>query len=253
MFHVSMIQVEQLHRIFKLCGSPSEDYWKKLKLPTSFRPPQPYKPSLIEAFRDFPASSLGLLTTLLALDPSYRGTAASALQSEFFTTSPLACSLSELPKVYQEEDDPAHVYRKKNRSSKNKHSRAHRERSRAKAGSTEKSKGDSGLSKEEKNSHETGGSTTRNFSNARPKEGSSPSAFYPVRASIRKDTPRTDCHPNATKNIKNMPPLPTNNTGNVKYNERNNFKSTLERRSMSTRDFRRLDRETPPKRYVTDD
>ncbi|KAK9130088.1 hypothetical protein Sjap_010575 [Stephania japonica] len=141
-------EVEQLHRIFKLCGSPSEDYWKKLKLPTSFRPPQPYKPSLMEAFREFPASSLGLLTTLLALDPSYRGTAASALQSEFFTTSPLACSLSELPKVYREEDDLAHVYRKKNRSSKNKHSRAHRERSRAKAGSTEKSKGDSGSSKE---------------------------------------------------------------------------------------------------------
>ncbi|XP_073266433.1 probable serine/threonine-protein kinase At1g09600 [Populus alba] len=74
-------EVEQLHRIFKLCGSPPEDYWKIMRLPTSFRPPQHYKPSFQEAFKDFPESSLVLLTTLLALNPAYRGTAASALQS----------------------------------------------------------------------------------------------------------------------------------------------------------------------------
>ncbi|CAI0428595.1 unnamed protein product [Linum tenue] len=50
-------EVEQIHRIFKLCGSPAEDYWKIMRLPTSFRPPQHYK-------------------------PSYRGTATSALQSQ---------------------------------------------------------------------------------------------------------------------------------------------------------------------------
>ena len=77
------IQVEQLHRIFKLCGCPSEDYWRKLKLSTNFRPPPVYKPSiLLESFRVLPASSLSLLTTLLALDPTHRGTAASALQNE---------------------------------------------------------------------------------------------------------------------------------------------------------------------------
>lgn len=76
------IQVEQLHRIFRLCGTPPEDYWRKLKLCTSFRPPQPYKPSILETFKDFPSSALGLLTILLSLEPSYRGTAASALQSE---------------------------------------------------------------------------------------------------------------------------------------------------------------------------
>ena len=75
------IQVEQLHQIFKLCGSPSEDYWKKMKLPASFRPPHHYKPGYQEAFGDFPDSLFGLLTKLLALDPSYCGTAASALQS----------------------------------------------------------------------------------------------------------------------------------------------------------------------------
>ncbi|KAH9691861.1 protein kinase domain-containing protein [Citrus sinensis] len=75
-------EVEQLHRIFKLCGSPSEDYWKKLRLSTTFRPPQSYKPRLFEAFSEFPESSLGLLSTLLALDPAYRGSAASALKNE---------------------------------------------------------------------------------------------------------------------------------------------------------------------------
>lgn len=49
---------------------------------TTFRPPQTYKPRLREAFRNFPASSVGLLSTLLALDPATRGSAASALQDE---------------------------------------------------------------------------------------------------------------------------------------------------------------------------
>lgn len=67
--HSTCFQVEQLHRIFRLCGTPSEEYWKRLKLSTTFRPPRSYKPSLQEAFKGFPISSLGLLSTLLALDP----------------------------------------------------------------------------------------------------------------------------------------------------------------------------------------
>ena len=77
-------QVEQLHKIFKLCGTPSEEYWRKLKLPPTFRPPQSYRPSLRESFKHFPSSSLGLLNTLLALEPSYRGSASSALDNEVY-------------------------------------------------------------------------------------------------------------------------------------------------------------------------
>ncbi|XP_022774089.1 probable serine/threonine-protein kinase At1g54610 [Durio zibethinus] len=110
-------EVEQLHRILKLCGTPSEDFWKKMKLPSSFRPPQHYKPGYQEVFGDFPDSSVGLLTMLLALDPSYRGTAASALQSEFFSSSPLACDLSGLPVIYEEEEEP---YKTKQSSKKEK-------------------------------------------------------------------------------------------------------------------------------------
>ncbi|KAL0348763.1 UNVERIFIED_CONTAM: putative serine/threonine-protein kinase [Sesamum angustifolium] len=93
-------EVEQLHRIFKLCGSPSEEYWKKSKLPhaTIFKPQQAYKRRIAEAFKDFPPSSLPLIETLLAIDPAERQTATAALTSEFFTTKPYACDPSNLPK-----------------------------------------------------------------------------------------------------------------------------------------------------------
>ncbi|KAF6166861.1 hypothetical protein GIB67_026640 [Kingdonia uniflora] len=93
-------EVEQLHKIFKLCGSPSEDYWRKSKLPhaTIFKPQQPYIRCVAETFKDFPAPALGLMETLLSVDPADRGSAASALQSEFFTIKPFASDPSSLPK-----------------------------------------------------------------------------------------------------------------------------------------------------------
>ncbi|KAL2470318.1 putative serine/threonine-protein kinase [Abeliophyllum distichum] len=93
-------EVEQLHRIFKLCGSPSEEYWKKSKLPhaTIFKPQQSYKRCIAETFKDFPPSSLPLIETLLAIDPAERQTATAALNSEFFRTKPYACDPSSLPK-----------------------------------------------------------------------------------------------------------------------------------------------------------
>ncbi|KAL5787064.1 hypothetical protein ACOSP7_004013 [Xanthoceras sorbifolium] len=93
-------EVEQLHKIFKLCGSPSEEYWKRSKLPhsTIFKPQQPYKRCVAETFKEFPSSALSLLDVLLATEPEGRGTSSSALQSEFFTTKPLPCEPSSLPK-----------------------------------------------------------------------------------------------------------------------------------------------------------
>ncbi|GJX43350.1 probable serine/threonine-protein kinase [Tanacetum coccineum] len=93
-------EVEQLHKIFKLCGSPSEDYWRKSRLPhaTIFKPQQPYKRVVAETFKEFPAPALALMETLLSIDPADRGSAASALKSEFFTTKPFPCDPSSLPK-----------------------------------------------------------------------------------------------------------------------------------------------------------
>ncbi|CAE6233461.1 unnamed protein product [Arabidopsis arenosa] len=93
-------EVEQLHKIFKLCGSPSDSYWKKYRLPnaTLFKPQHPYKRCVAEAFNGFTPSSVHLVETLLAIDPADRGTSTSALSSEFFTTEPLPCDPSSLPK-----------------------------------------------------------------------------------------------------------------------------------------------------------
>ncbi|KAG0469414.1 hypothetical protein HPP92_016114 [Vanilla planifolia] len=93
-------EVEQLHKIFKLCGSPPEEYWRKSKLPhaTIFKPQRPYPRRIREMFKDFPQSTLALLDTLLAIQPENRGTATFALHSDFFTNKPLACDPSSLPK-----------------------------------------------------------------------------------------------------------------------------------------------------------
>ncbi|KAL0921977.1 hypothetical protein M5K25_005933 [Dendrobium thyrsiflorum] len=92
-------EVEQLHKIFRLCGSPSEEYWKKSKLPhaTIFKPQHPYKRCIKETFKEFPPSSFPLIETLLAIEPAERQTASAALDSEFFTTPPFACEPSSLP------------------------------------------------------------------------------------------------------------------------------------------------------------
>lgn len=76
--------MEQLHKIFKLCGSPSEDYWRKSKLPhaTIFKPQQPYRRCVAETFKDFPESALDLVEKLLSIDPADRGSAASALKNQ---------------------------------------------------------------------------------------------------------------------------------------------------------------------------
>ncbi|KAL3509356.1 hypothetical protein ACH5RR_028757 [Cinchona calisaya] len=93
-------EVEQLHKIFKLCGSPSEEYWRKAKLPhsTEFRPQQTYKRRLAETFKEFSPVAVGLIDTLLSIDPAERGSAAIALKSAFFKTQPFACDPSTLPK-----------------------------------------------------------------------------------------------------------------------------------------------------------
>ncbi|KAL8482409.1 hypothetical protein ACS0TY_028545 [Phlomoides rotata] len=93
-------EVEQMHKIFKLCGSPTQEYWKRAKLPhaTSFKSQPLYKRRVSDTFKDLPSPALALLEVLLSIDPDERGSAASALMSKFFTTKPLSCDPSNLPK-----------------------------------------------------------------------------------------------------------------------------------------------------------
>ncbi|KAK9060700.1 hypothetical protein SSX86_021406 [Deinandra increscens subsp. villosa] len=102
-------EVEQLHMIFRLCGSPPEKYWKKYQLQnaTLLRPRQPYKRCIAETFKKITSSSLPLLESLLAIDPDDRSSAVASLSSGFFTTKPYACEPTELLKYpHSKELDP---------------------------------------------------------------------------------------------------------------------------------------------------
>ncbi|XP_024974974.1 probable serine/threonine-protein kinase At1g54610 isoform X1 [Cynara cardunculus var. scolymus] len=93
-------EVEQLHKIFMLCGTPPDEYWTDPALPlaTMFKPQHAYDSSLKEKFEELPKSAVSLIQTLLSIEPDKRGTAASALESEYFKTKPYACDPASLPK-----------------------------------------------------------------------------------------------------------------------------------------------------------
>ena len=86
--------MEQIHKIFKLCGSPSENYCKKSKVPETamFKPQQQYRRCVTETFKDLPPSAVLLIDSLLLLEPEVRGTAASALQSDVSFAPNLLCT-----------------------------------------------------------------------------------------------------------------------------------------------------------------
>ncbi|CAH8337814.1 unnamed protein product [Eruca vesicaria subsp. sativa] len=87
--------VEQMHKIFKLCVSPSEDFGEK-----KLRHLQQILNQVI-LISHFPASAMTLINKLLAIEPEKRGPAASALRSKFFTTGPLPTNPSNLPRYPQ--------------------------------------------------------------------------------------------------------------------------------------------------------
>ncbi|XP_009627812.1 probable serine/threonine-protein kinase At1g54610 [Nicotiana tomentosiformis] len=237
-------EVEQLHKIFKLCGTPTEDYWRKTKLSTTFRPPYTYSSNKKEAFRHFPLSSWRLLNVLLALDPANRGSASSALQDEFFRTSPLACELSELPVVYKEE--PETVLKLERRRHKTRQRSQSQKERKKKIIEADETKPDNVGSYEEPTKSrvttvftllEPGSSTTTTTTTA----STSSSTSKPTeKEESPQSSPRsTESDPNAIRNIKNRPPLP-----NARRSRANNSKKdALSRvqRSQSTKDFRHVD------------
>nr|XP_004292510.2 PREDICTED: probable serine/threonine-protein kinase At1g54610 [Fragaria vesca subsp. vesca] len=240
-------EVEQLHRIFKLCGTPSEEYWKKLKLSTTFRPPRSYKPSLQEAFKDLPSSSLGLLGTLLALDPAYRGSAALGLKNEFFFTSPLACDLSGLPVIYNEEEELklANEQRKFRNSKVRQRSRKQREHRRQDvASSTQEVEKTAEPTVENEEPGSASSSTSSGLNQTSQKE-SPIFSVSPVKSSNLKVSP---------KNAKNLPPLPKLKAGITSFNDDSDiYRSNLINRSLSTREFRKPTRREKLDLYAADD
>ncbi|CAI8619062.1 unnamed protein product [Vicia faba] len=240
-------EIEQLHMIYKLCGSPSEDYLIKMKLKTSFRPPQRYKASFEENFQDFPLSALDLLTTLLDFHSQNRGTAASALQTEFFKSHPLACDISELPVIINKGDDErSQNKRRKRRKGLKKGQLSKRSESNLSLSgmnqTAEQGKTDSETSKEEKGlgqtmpGQETGNSGSSRSSSIFTSERSLNASISPVFLSSSKISPKTEGHPNALKNIKNYTLLQASILDMINPKEGNDFGQF--RRSFSTLDFR---------------
>ncbi|KAI3776467.1 hypothetical protein L1987_46252 [Smallanthus sonchifolius] len=80
-------EAEQLQKIYALCGSPPDEYWKTYSLPleTLYKPQHKSRRRLTETFKDFPPSSLSLLDVLLSVDPAKRPSAATALESKFLS------------------------------------------------------------------------------------------------------------------------------------------------------------------------
>ncbi|KAJ8765774.1 hypothetical protein K2173_014896 [Erythroxylum novogranatense] len=253
-------EVEQLHRIFKLCGSPPEDYWKIMRLPTSFRPPQHYKPSLQEAFKHFPESSIGLLINLLNLNPSYRGTAASALQSLFFSSSPLACDISGLPVICREEDGATRGNDQRRRKNMKKQSSRRSiqvqgrknlvtSQTKEETESVKETISEPSLSGPET---EAGTSASNTSSTLKPTiEGHSlrPS-FSPILRTNEKRGRRSDAHPNAIKNIQNYTLLQATIKDMINHNGGTGMPN--HQRSFSTLDLRALDPEKVSKLFGLD-
>ncbi|KAM7511262.1 hypothetical protein LguiB_010137 [Lonicera macranthoides] len=246
-------EVEQLHRIFKLCGTPTEDYWKRSKVPTTFRPPRSYKPNLVESFRDFP-SCLGLLQILLSIDPAHRACAGSALQNEFFHTSPLACDLSGLPVTYVEDDNTYQTSdRRRHRNSKmRRRSKTLEERRRKDQPTQLPQDADSSSLKEEQvksedqpatlQSQDLDGSTSSTLSKSKATQKQEAPPLPPLPPLFSPEiSPRSEAHRHATKNIKSRPPLPNSRTRSTRYNDDSEmYKLSQVQRSASTREFRKF-------------
>ncbi|KAH6782493.1 Protein kinase superfamily protein [Perilla frutescens var. hirtella] len=231
-------EVEQVHIIFKLCGTPPDDFFRRMKLSTALKPPQTYKSSLAEKCRNFPSSAVSLLNILLALEPSLRGSASSALDSEFFQTSPLACDLSGLPVIHVDDDEVVINSTRKHRTNRA------RRRSRAQRGSskknheTEKAKGDDQGNEEVQKSSEASifGSGHETISTRTTSASSSAGAAHEMSS-------RSEAHPNAAKNITNHPPLPTAKLRTINYDLDRVSADRLDliQRSASSRELRSLE------------
>ncbi|EYU31006.1 hypothetical protein ABFS82_08G225800 [Erythranthe guttata] len=94
-------ELEQLNKIFELCGSPDELIWPGVsKIPwyNKFKPARQMKKRIRELFRHFDRHALDLLDKMLVLDPSQRISAKDALDAEYFWSDPLPCDPKTLPK-----------------------------------------------------------------------------------------------------------------------------------------------------------
>ncbi|WZZ44042.1 hypothetical protein YC2023_040301 [Brassica napus] len=97
-------EIDQLKKIYDLCGSPDENNWpgvSEMPLYKRFEPSLPLKRRLIETYGHFDAHALELLECMLVLDPPKRISAKDALDSDYFWSEPLPCEPKRLLASYK--------------------------------------------------------------------------------------------------------------------------------------------------------
>ncbi|KAL0789135.1 hypothetical protein Bca101_005381 [Brassica carinata] len=95
-------EIDQLKKIYDLCGSPDENNWpgvSEMPLYKRFEPSLPLKRRLIETYGHFDAHALELLECMLVLDPPKRISAKDALDSDYFWSEPLPCEPKRPPEL----------------------------------------------------------------------------------------------------------------------------------------------------------
>lgn len=163
-----------------------------------------------------------MLTTLISLNPSDRGTATLALQSEFFRTSPLACNLSDLPTIPKDEKDDAVAprMRRKRRTSRSKQRSQKQKENHMKLEQDvqiPKVYGENESSKMATHSQELVGNNSFGSGTSNRHSVISSRSRPTVSPPLRGQSSQTEYHPFASKNIMNLPPRPapkTKNAGN---------------------------------------
>jgi cyclin-dependent kinase 12/13 len=93
-------EADQLDKIFKLIGTPTDEIWPDAKLLPwykSFKPTKQYKSRLREKYKHVGENALELLDNLLSLDPKKRYSASDALESKYFKAETRICDPSQLP------------------------------------------------------------------------------------------------------------------------------------------------------------
>ncbi|KAK6792329.1 hypothetical protein RDI58_011410 [Solanum bulbocastanum] len=171
-------------------------------------------------------------------------------RTEFFSTSPLACELSELPVVYKE-DPVAALKLERRRHKTRQRSQSLKERKKEVIDEEETKPDDVGSNEEPIKSRlstvfrllEPGSSSTTITTTTTTSTSSSTSKLTEKSQS----SPRSaESHPNSTTNIKNKPPLPNARRNRTnKYNKNNNSNKdamnrlSRDQRSQSSKDFSR--------------
>jgi len=93
-------EADQLDRIFKLIGTPTEEIWpdaKQLPWYKSYTPTKQYKSRLREKYKNSGEPTIELLENLLCIDPKKRYTTSDALESKYLKTDPRPCDPSQIP------------------------------------------------------------------------------------------------------------------------------------------------------------